>query len=106
MIADQFGGVLTLLIGSVLQMLALVLDLPAGGLVSLCVVSLVFGLALGGIVPAYALIVRARSKGAGRLCDHGDDPRDGARRLDVRLDPRHDRFLSNGLPERHNLERI
>lgn len=58
LIADQLGGVLTLLIGSVLQMLALFLYLPAGSLVSLYVVSLVFGLAQGGIVPAYALIVR------------------------------------------------
>jgi MFS family permease len=58
LVADQLGGVLTLLIGSVLQMLALFLYLPAGGLVSLYVVSLVFGLAQGGIVPAYALIVR------------------------------------------------
>lgn len=58
LIADRLGGVLTLLIGSVLQMLALFLYLPAGGLVSLYIVSLVFGLAQGGIVPAYALIVR------------------------------------------------
>ena len=58
LIADRLGGVLTLLIGSVLQMLALFLYLPAGGLASLYVVSLVFGLAQGGIVPAYALIVR------------------------------------------------
>ncbi|MBQ1202755.1 MAG: MFS transporter, partial [Loktanella sp.] len=58
LVADQLGGVRTLLIGSVLQMLALFLYLPAGGLVSLYVVSLVFGLAQGGIVPAYALIVR------------------------------------------------
>jgi len=68
LIADKLGGVLTLLIGSVLQMLALFLYLPAGGLVSLYVVSLVFGLAQGGIVPAYALIVReympAREAGA------------------------------------------
>lgn len=68
LVADRLGGVLTLLIGSVLQMLALFLYLPAGGLVSLYVVSLVFGLAQGGIVPAYALIVReympAREAGA------------------------------------------
>ncbi len=68
LIADRLGGVLTLLIGSVLQMLALFLYLPAGGLASLYVVSLVFGLAQGGIVPAYALIVReympAREAGA------------------------------------------
>ena len=68
LVADRLGGVLTLLIGSVLQMLALFLYLPAGGLVSLYVVSLIFGLAQGGIVPAYALIVReympAREAGA------------------------------------------
>ncbi len=68
LIADKLGGVMTLLIGSVLQMLALVLYLPANGLTSLYVVSLVFGLAQGGIVPAYAIIVReympAREAGA------------------------------------------
>jgi MFS family permease len=58
MIADRLGGVRTLLIGSVLQMLALALYLPAEGMTSLYVVSLIFGLAQGGIVPAYALIVR------------------------------------------------
>lgn len=67
-IADRLGGVLTLLIGSVLQMLALMLYLPADGLVSLYLVSLIFGLAQGGIVPAYAVIVReympAREAGA------------------------------------------
>ncbi|MCC5985914.1 MAG: MFS transporter [Rhodobacteraceae bacterium] len=68
MIADRLGGVRTLLIGSVLQMLALALYLRAGDLVSLYLVSLVFGLAQGGIVPAYAMIVReympAREAGA------------------------------------------
>ncbi len=68
MIADRLGGVRTLLIGSVLQMLALGLYLRAGDLVSLYLVSLIFGLAQGGIVPAYALIVReympAREAGA------------------------------------------
>ena len=67
-IADRLGGVMTLLIGSVLQMLALILYLPADGLASLYIVSLVFGLAQGGIVPAYAIIVReympAREAGA------------------------------------------
>lgn len=58
MLADRLGGVLTLLIGSALQMLALFLYLPSSGLASLYVVSLVFGLAQGGIVPAYAIIVR------------------------------------------------
>lgn len=68
LIADRLGGTITLLIGSVLQMLALALYLPAGDLTSLYIVSLVFGLSQGGIVPAYALIVRetmpAREAGA------------------------------------------
>jgi len=58
LLADRLGGVLTLLIGSALQCLALFLYLPSGGLVSLYMVSLVFGLAQGGIVPSYALVVR------------------------------------------------
>jgi MFS family permease len=57
-VADRLGGVRTLLIGSALQCVALLLYLPSGGLASLYVVSLVFGLSQGGIVPAYALIVR------------------------------------------------
>ncbi len=57
-IADKLGGVRTLLIGSVLQMLALFLYLPSGGLVSLYAVSLIFGLSQGGIVPSYTVIVR------------------------------------------------
>ncbi len=67
-IADRLGGIRTLLIGSTLQGLALLLYLPAGGLVSLTLVSLVFGLSQGGIVPCYAVIVReylpARDAGA------------------------------------------
>ncbi|KIN74593.1 MFS transporter [Sulfitobacter guttiformis] len=58
LLADRLGGVRTLLIGSCLQMLALFLYLPAGGMVSLYMVSMVFGLSQGGIVPSYALIVR------------------------------------------------
>jgi MFS family permease len=57
-VADYIGGIRTLLIGSVLQALALFLYLPFDGLASLYVVSAVFGLAQGGIVPCYALIVR------------------------------------------------
>ncbi|MGY6633789.1 MAG: MFS transporter [Alkalilacustris sp.] len=68
LLADRLGGVRTVLIGSGLQALALVLYLPADSLVSLYVVSLVFGLAQGGIVPGYAIIVRefmpAREAGA------------------------------------------
>jgi MFS family permease len=58
LLADRLGRVRTILIGSTLQCLALFLYLPAGGLVSLYLVSLVFGLSQGGIVPSYALIVR------------------------------------------------
>ncbi|MDM8168532.1 MFS transporter [Roseovarius sp.] len=57
-VADWLGGVKTLLIGSSLQCLALFLYLPTGGLTSLYVVSAVFGLSQGGIVPSYALVVR------------------------------------------------
>lgn len=57
-IADRIGGVKTLLIGSVLQCLSLLFYIPFDGLASLYVVSLVFGLSQGGIVPCYAIIVR------------------------------------------------
>ena len=57
-LADWLGGVRTVLIGSALQCLALFLYLPAGSLVSLYLVSAVFGLAQGGIVPSYAVVVR------------------------------------------------
>ncbi|MEY8829607.1 CynX/NimT family MFS transporter [Sedimentitalea sp. XS_ASV28] len=58
LVADRLGGVMTLLIGSVLQCVALFLYLPYDGMVSLYIVSTVFGLAQGGIVPSYALVVR------------------------------------------------
>tara|TARA_A100001015_G_C15026036_1_gene730535 strand:- start:12 stop:1112 length:1101 start_codon:yes stop_codon:yes gene_type:complete len=58
MLADKIGGVYTLLIGSALQCLALMMYLPFDGMVSLFVVSLIFGLSQGGIVPSYAVIVR------------------------------------------------
>src|SRR5262249_30655959 len=58
LVADRIGGVATLLIGSALQCLTLVLYLPVHGLVSLYVVSALFGLGQGGIVPSYAIIVR------------------------------------------------
>ena len=49
LMADRLGGVATLLIGSTLQCIALFLYLPAGGMGSLYVVSLVF--ALGVFIP-------------------------------------------------------
>jgi MFS family permease len=57
-ISDRIGGLHTLLLGSVLQGIALLLFLPSAGLMSLYVVSGLFGLFQGGIVPSYALIVR------------------------------------------------
>lgn len=57
-IADRIGGVPTLLLGSVLQGVALLLYLMFNGLTSLYVISGLFGLFQGGIVPSYAIIVR------------------------------------------------
>ena len=57
-LADRIGGVRTLLLGSVLQCVGLLFYLPFDGLMSLYVVSLIFGLSQGGIVPCYAIIVR------------------------------------------------
>ena len=57
-LADRLGGVRTLLIGASLQCVGLALYLPSDGLASLYLVSLVFGLSQGGIVPSYAIIVR------------------------------------------------
>jgi MFS family permease len=68
LIADRIGGLGTLLLGSSLQCLALLFYLPFDGLTPLYIVSALFGLSQGGIVPSYALIVRdyfpAREAGA------------------------------------------
>jgi MFS family permease len=58
LIADRIGGLATLLTGSVLQGVALFLYLWFDGLVSLYVISALFGLFQGGLVPMYAIIVR------------------------------------------------
>jgi len=67
-ICDRIGGLRTLLLGSFLQGVALLLFLPFKGLVPLYVISILFGLFQGGIVPSYAIIVRehfpAREAGA------------------------------------------
>ena len=52
------GGLPTLIAGSFLQMLALLAYIPFDGLASLYVVSALFGLSQGGIVPSYAMIIR------------------------------------------------
>src|SRR5262249_57216648 len=55
-IADRICGVATLLLSSVLQAVALLLYLLFDGLASLFVISALFGLFHGGILPIYALI--------------------------------------------------
>jgi MFS family permease len=57
-IADRIGGLPTLLLGSTLQGVALFLYLLFDGLVSLYVISALFGLFQGGIIPSYAIIIR------------------------------------------------
>ncbi len=57
-VADRMGGLRTLLISSVMQWIALCLFSSTDGLVSLYVVSGLFGLFQGGIVPTYAIIIR------------------------------------------------
>ena len=58
LVADRIGSLTTLLIGSVMQASALFLYLWFDGLTPLYVISALFGLFQGGIVPMYALIVR------------------------------------------------
>ena len=57
-ISDRIGGLRTLLLGSVLQALALVAFLGADTITLLYAVSAVFGLSQGGIVPSYTIIIR------------------------------------------------
>jgi MFS family permease len=57
-VSDRIGGLRTLMLGSALQCAALMLFLPFDGMGSLYVISVLFGLFQGGIVPSYALIVR------------------------------------------------
>jgi MFS family permease len=57
-VADRIGGLGTLLLGSALQGMALFLYLLFDGLASLYVISALFGLFQGGIIPSYAIIIR------------------------------------------------
>jgi MFS family permease len=57
-VADRIGGLMTLMIGSLAQGLALFLYLWFDSLVSLYLISAIFGLFQGGIVPMYTVIVR------------------------------------------------
>jgi MFS family permease len=57
-VADRLGGLWTLLIGSGAQAAALAMYMVFDGFISLYVVSALFGLFQGGLVPSYAIIVR------------------------------------------------
>jgi MFS family permease len=57
-IIDRLGGIRTLLLGSILQGAALTLYLLFDGLASLYVISALFGLFQGGLIPSYAIIIR------------------------------------------------
>jgi MFS family permease len=57
-IADKVGGIKTLLLGSTLQAIALLAYLVSDTLLSIYLVSVLFGLVQGGIVPSYGVIVR------------------------------------------------
>ena len=57
-VADKFGGLPTLLLGSMMQAVAMAMYFSFDGLTSLYIISILFGLFQGGIVPSYAIIVR------------------------------------------------
>jgi MFS family permease len=57
-VADRIGGIATLLLGSFMQAVALFLYLLFDGLTPLYIISALFGLFQGGIVPMYAIVVR------------------------------------------------
>jgi MFS family permease len=57
-LADRIGGLSVLMIGSFMQAAALFLFLWFDGLTSLYIISAIFGLFQGGIVPMYALVAR------------------------------------------------
>jgi MFS family permease len=57
-IADRIGGMMTLAIGSAAQMTALALYLTTDGLMPLYIISALFGLFQGGLVPSYTIVIR------------------------------------------------
>jgi MFS family permease len=57
-ISDRIGGLTTLLLGSALQAVTLFLFMFAESLGALYLMSALFGLSQGGIVPSYAIIAR------------------------------------------------
>ena len=108
-LADRIGGIRTLLIGSVAQGFALLFYLFFDSLTSLYVISAMFGLFQGGIVPSYAIIVREampaqRGRDPGRHRDLRLRVRHVVRRLGLRRDLRCHRLLRRGVPQRARLE--
>lgn len=107
-LADRIGGIPTLLIGSVAQGSALLFYLFFDSLTSLYIISAMFGLFQGGIVPSYAIIVReAMPASQAATSGHRDlrlGVRNVVRRLDLRRDLRRHRLLRRGVPERRRLE--
>ena len=104
-IADKIGGLLTLLVGSMMQAVALALYFSFDGLTSLYIISILFGLFQGGIVPSYAIIVREYFPPQEAAVRVGIVVRDqrrrhGVRRMGGRLDFRSDRVLSRGFRRR------
>jgi MFS family permease len=107
LICDRIGGLRTLLLGSVLQGLALLLFIPFDGLLSLYVISALFGLFQGGIVPSYAIIVREHFPAAEAGARVGTvimATLFGMARLDVGQGVRPDGLVPRGLHQRHRLE--
>ncbi len=104
-LADKIGGIRTLLIGSVAQGTALLFYLFFDSLTSLYVISAMFGLFQGGIVPSYAIIVREAMPAVGSRDTRGHRDlrlrvRHVVRRLDLGRDLRCHRLLCRGVPER------
>jgi predicted MFS family arabinose efflux permease len=57
-LSDRVGGLRTILYGATAQAIALALYIVIDGMIPLYVLSIAYGLAFGGIVPAYSLVVR------------------------------------------------
>ena len=109
-LADKIGGIRTLLIGSVAQGFALLFYLFFDGLTSLYVISAMFGLFQGGIVPSYAIIVRESMPAREAATRVGIVIMASVfgmsvRRLGFRRDLRRHRLLRRGVPQRRRLER-
>jgi predicted MFS family arabinose efflux permease len=58
LLADRIGALRVLLLGCAMQAVALAFFLPARGLVSLYLISALFGLFQGAIIPSYAVVIR------------------------------------------------